>query len=415
MAEDRRTQRNRRKGVDTARRFVEEERRLGERRQGQMWEEAFDPKKNIDLGSDEPASFGEWEKLAEEDMRTSAAAHANPAQPQSRLHQMVFGDEFDDRREAEIRSAKRTIGSDIPEGAQERVLSGVKRDIALQGLNRRVKGYGVAGTLADMAAAYSMAEGTPMERGYEAAKAGLKGAATGVGMQAAINMTGRLGSIAGRGIPIVGAGIGAWNIGKAARGLVDWQSAESEAEQERLGSEAKYSDIGAATTTRHVRDTLRRNSDKNFVQRVLRADDYPVIKNPDGSVSTHLMAAEIDDKTGKNIVFPTIVQGKQGGALKQMALRDAQKYATDTGEYIDFPTLDEAIKFSSDTYKRGTNIDVRRKGWPPDQAATPLDTSFQPLNQRGFNPMEIPLAMGRPPKSAIAVPPEGLVDAWKEF
>ena len=66
MAEDRRTQRNRRKGVDTARRFVEEERRLGERRQGQMWEEAFDPKKNIDLGSDEPASFDEWEKLAEE-------------------------------------------------------------------------------------------------------------------------------------------------------------------------------------------------------------------------------------------------------------------------------------------------------------------------------------------------------------
>jgi len=264
MDDERRIAERRKAGQEKARAMVAEDRRQSDRRSQQMWEDAFDPTKKDVLGPDqsEPVSFDDWEKLAEEDIVKHGGGRLTPGYPPSKLQQFVFGDEFDDRREAEVRATRRparTIGSmfpddtdiEIPVGAKERVLGGVKRDIALQGLNRRVKGYGVAGTLADIAAAYSMAEGTPMERGYEAAKAGLKGAAAGAVMQGAINVTGKLGSIAGRGIPLVGAGIGAWNIGKAARGLVDWQSAERGAERERLASEAKWGNEALAKRTRH--------------------------------------------------------------------------------------------------------------------------------------------------------------------
>ena len=42
-----------------------------------------------------------------------------------------------------------------------------------------------------------------------------------------------------------------------------------------------------------------------FVDRINNPNNYPYIKNKDGSISTHRMAAEVDEK-GNWIVFPTI-------------------------------------------------------------------------------------------------------------
>ena len=57
-------------------------------------------------------------------------------------------------------------------------------------------------------------------------------------------------------------------------------------------------------------DQLNPNS-LNFVDRYLNPDQYPVIENADGTVSTHKMAAEAD-AAGNWYVFPTIVQGGDG-------------------------------------------------------------------------------------------------------
>ncbi len=83
----------------------------------------------------------------------------------------------------------------------------------------------------------------------------------------------------------------------------------------------------------------------NFVQRALYPSNYPVIENPDGSVSTHLLAAE-KDEDGNWFVFPTIIQDKDGSLVK-LPLRVAQGYAMRTGEVIPFGTDKEgAIAYS---------------------------------------------------------------------
>lgn len=246
IQENRRVQENRRKGRESAIRAVEEERRLGVERRQQIYEDVFDL--NIDEPeSNVPTNLDEWLNLSDDEFVKSGARSPHTIGSPSHVS------------EADI---------EIPAGAKERIFSGVKKDIALQGLNRRVKGYGIAGTLADMATAYSLADGTPMQRGYEASKAGLKGAATGMGMQAAINATGRLGAIAGRGLPIVGGMMGAWNIGKAARGAVDWRDAARRAAAEKAASESKYGTIEAAKLTRHSKmvgaepDQINRMTDR---------------------------------------------------------------------------------------------------------------------------------------------------------
>lgn len=90
---------------------------------------------------------------------------------------------------------------------------------------------------------------------------------------------------------------------------------------------------------------LMRNKEKNFVQRALNPHIFPRINNPDGSVSTHLMSAEVDED-GNWMVFPTITQGKDGKLTKR-DLRDAQRYAIESGEHISFgKDKDAAINFS---------------------------------------------------------------------
>jgi hypothetical protein len=52
--------------------------------------------------------------------------------------------------------------------------------------------------------------------------------------------------------------------------------------------------------TESIRETLRANRGKNFVQRITNVSDWPVMKNPDGSYSTHRMA------NSDNYAYPTL-------------------------------------------------------------------------------------------------------------
>lgn len=91
---------------------------------------------------------------------------------------------------------------------------------------------------------------------------------------------------------------------------------------------------------------LVENRNKEFVSRIIGTGDRPApLQNADGSISTHLMAAEKDDK-GDWMVFPTIVHS--GGGLNKMALKDAMRHAKKTGEYIPFgKDGDSAVEFSA--------------------------------------------------------------------
>ena len=96
---------------------------------------------------------------------------------------------------------------------------------------------------------------------------------------------------------------------------------------------------------------LQANKDKNFVQRITNAADWPVMQNPDGSYSSHRMgSAEAD---GKGYAFPTLFYDKATNALYQPPNPVAE--AKRTGEFIEFPDSAAAEKFANNSYKVGLN------------------------------------------------------------
>ncbi len=95
---------------------------------------------------------------------------------------------------------------------------------------------------------------------------------------------------------------------------------------------------------------LDQYSNLNFVQRIKNPAIFPNIPNPDGSISTHLMAAETDEN-GNWYVFPTIVQNEDG-SLEKLELREAQRRAIRSGEFIPFgKDATSAMEFSAGGYK----------------------------------------------------------------
>ena len=101
---------------------------------------------------------------------------------------------------------------------------------------------------------------------------------------------------------------------------------------------------------------LEQNRGKNFVDRMFDPTP-PVINNPDGSISTHIMTdAEVDSGDGsgrgKFIVYPTVIQKEEGAELIKVSAQEAQQYALETGEFIEFDTQEEATAFSTNGYKQ---------------------------------------------------------------
>jgi hypothetical protein len=90
--------------------------------------------------------------------------------------------------------------------------------------------------------------------------------------------------------------------------------------------------------------TLELYKDKEFVQRILNPNDYPVLDLGNGQYGTHKMAyAEVD---GKTIAYPNIVYDKDTEALKELSSKDAIDYALKNKEFIEFKTPEEADFFT---------------------------------------------------------------------
>jgi hypothetical protein len=118
---------------------------------------------------------------------------------------------------------------------------------------------------------------------------------------------------------------------------------------------------------------LENNRNLDFVDRALRPEKYPVIKNPDGSVSTLKMASG-ETSGGKQIVYPTIVN--KDNKLVDLGPHPAPLiHAEKTGQYIEFPTQQAALKFGSTGYKEAAAA-MR----PQTSAAAPGAYSLAPKN-----------------------------------
>jgi hypothetical protein len=98
-------------------------------------------------------------------------------------------------------------------------------------------------------------------------------------------------------------------------------------------------------------EILEKHKGLDFVQRILQGPDQPLfIQNNDGSRSTHLMMNSGVDG-GKGLVYPTIVNTV--GGLRQLSAEEAYQYAVKSGEFIEFPSEDEALNFAAGGYKSG--------------------------------------------------------------
>lgn len=94
-------------------------------------------------------------------------------------------------------------------------------------------------------------------------------------------------------------------------------------------------------------ETLLFYKGKDFVNRIINAADFPVLKNRDGSESTHGMA--VAEKDGKFFVYPTVVY--EDGKLMRLGPDTALNRALTGGDYIEFDAEDDARDFSKE-YKQ---------------------------------------------------------------
>ncbi len=93
-----------------------------------------------------------------------------------------------------------------------------------------------------------------------------------------------------------------------------------------------------------------------FIDRARNPQNYPYVTNWDEtgnpvSISTHRMAAEVDEK-GDWYVFPTIVP-QEDGTLREFIddNRGAMAYNLPRGNFKKFSNMEEAIEYSKTGYK----------------------------------------------------------------
>jgi hypothetical protein len=103
-----------------------------------------------------------------------------------------------------------------------------------------------------------------------------------------------------------------------------------------------------------ILSVLSSNSDKNFVKRIMKPDDYPKLyDNPGGylgKASTHSMAWG-EDEHGNAYVYPTVIQNSEG-ELQRLSDEEAWKHAVITNERISFGKDKEKASRFSKNYKK---------------------------------------------------------------
>lgn len=99
-----------------------------------------------------------------------------------------------------------------------------------------------------------------------------------------------------------------------------------------------------------------------FLKRVYSPQNYPELNNPDGSVSTHEMAAEIDEDTGTWMTFPMIQQLPNGSLKRFKDVREAMVSAKQSGNVLQWRDGKAAQAYAMGGYKKGTPLDDPLQG-----------------------------------------------------
>ena len=95
-----------------------------------------------------------------------------------------------------------------------------------------------------------------------------------------------------------------------------------------------------------------------FIDRINNPQNYPYIKNKDGSDSTHRMSYGEED--GQFYVFPTIVMLPSGKLKEFSDAGEAFRYNLKAGNYIKKKTEEEAKAYAAGGYKVGTAMETYR-------------------------------------------------------
>lgn len=93
-----------------------------------------------------------------------------------------------------------------------------------------------------------------------------------------------------------------------------------------------------------------------FLARIKEPDRYPFIKNKDGTISTHRMAAEVDEQ-GNWFVFPTIVQLPSGELYQFKDSMQAMEYNLKNNNYLPMKTKKDALDYAKGGYKKGSQLE----------------------------------------------------------
>jgi len=92
-----------------------------------------------------------------------------------------------------------------------------------------------------------------------------------------------------------------------------------------------------------------------FLDRIQNPENYPYITNEDGSISTHKMSAEVDEK-GNWYVYPNIVRTPTGELYEFKDTRQAMEYNIKNNNYLPMKSKAEAIKYAIGGYKDKTKL-----------------------------------------------------------
>lgn len=107
---------------------------------------------------------------------------------------------------------------------------------------------------------------------------------------------------------------------------------------------AQIGEVQKANDYSRVMGVLRGNEDKQFVQRILRPNEFPAMNLGKGQTGTHLMAWTKSD--GKYYVYPTIEYDTKSKSLTNWGADRGWEEAKKKGEMISFDTPQEADWFS---------------------------------------------------------------------
>ena len=94
-----------------------------------------------------------------------------------------------------------------------------------------------------------------------------------------------------------------------------------------------------------------------FLDRIMNPQKYPFITNKDNSISTHRMAAEVDEN-GNWLVFPTIAMLPTGELYEFKDPQQAMDYNLKVGNFLPMKNKEEALSYAADGYKKGTPLET---------------------------------------------------------